>query len=221
LGGSFNPVHFGHLDIARKCGNLFGLSRILFVVASVPPHKSGEDLISFTHRYAMVSLATSDCDDFVPSAIELDPPPSAYSYDTLEKLALKFGLRGKQMYFVAGGDSLLDITKWYRSETILSGYNFIFVMRPGIEASAYRELLPASALPRVIDCRELEPAEMAVRVEAGIADTDCRIFLIQAGAPDIAASRIRRRMLLRQDIDDCVPPLVKEYIQKLHLYGDE
>jgi nicotinate-nucleotide adenylyltransferase len=220
LGGSFNPVHLGHLYIARQSRDLFGLSKVVLAVASAPPHKHPEDLVPFTHRYAMVSLATSGSADLVPSPVELESPPSAYSLMTLEKLARKFEIARESLYFIAGGDSLLDVDRWYNSEILLQSYNFVFVMRPGVEAAESYDRLPASAGARVVDCRGLDAKAAANKIQTTTAAADCRIYLIQAGAPDIAASQIRQRVRSGQGIEALVPASVNEYIQKLHLYGD-
>jgi nicotinate-nucleotide adenylyltransferase len=220
LGGSFNPVHLGHLHIARQSLELFDLSQVLFVVASVPPHKPLSGLISFQHRYAMVSLATSGTPAFVPSAIELEAPVSSYSKETLAKLARHFGVSGKALYFLAGGDSLLDVASWYDSAILLMSYNFVFVMRPGIEAKNLHAVLPSAAASRVVDCRGLEASSAHGKIALEAAAPECRIFLVDAGAPDIAASQIRGLLSRGQEIKNLVPASVCEYIQKLHLYGD-
>lgn len=220
LGGSFNPVHLGHVHIARCCRELLGLSQVHFVIASVPPHKPAQNLIPFPHRYAMVSLATSGCVDFIPSLIELTPPASPFSMDTLAKLARCHGLTGRELYFIAGGDSLCEVAGWHMSDTLLMSYNFVFVMRPGIRVPDLPTLLPKPALTRVVDCRGSAPDRVQHLLNTGMAASDCRIFLIEAGAPDIAASQIRKSASRGQDIGSLVPAAVHEYIVKLHLYGE-
>jgi nicotinate-nucleotide adenylyltransferase len=220
LGGSFNPVHLGHLHVAERSREIFGLSQVLFVVASVPPHKSPQDLIPFAHRYAMVTLATSGNAHLFPSMVELEPPNSPFSIDTLAKLARHFGATGKDLYFIAGADSLLDVTGWHDSENLLMSYNFIFVVRPGVETPDVQAILPLGAASRVIDCRNMDSTRVGRRIAAELAAPECCIFLVDIGAPDVAASQIRRLACLGQSIDDLVPARVQEYIVKLHLYGD-
>jgi len=220
LGGSFNPVHLGHLHIARQTRDILGLSQVLFVVASTPPHKPAEDLVPFAHRYAMVSLATSGIAGFIPSLVELEPPASPYSVATMAKLAQRFQTSGEDLYFLAGGDSLLDVAGWYDSEALLMSYNFVFIMRPGVKTPKIEDLLPVSATARVIDCRGLGPSLRQVRIAEAQAARECLIYFIDAGAPEIAASHIRKQVSLRQDISNLVPASVNEYIQKLHLYGE-
>jgi nicotinate-nucleotide adenylyltransferase len=220
LGGSFNPIHLGHLHIARRTCELFGLSRVLFVVACTPPHKQPHDLISFNHRYAMVSLATSGSDYFYPSPVELESPVSPYSIDTLAKLVRRFGIAGHALHFIAGGDSLLEVAGWHRGAELLLTYTFVFAMRPGFLVPDIEGILPPVVLGRLVDCRGWDSAHVQSRLAAEFASSESRIFLVDVGAPEIAASQIRRRTVSGQAIDDLVPALVHEYIQKLHLYGE-
>jgi len=220
LGGSFNPVHRGHLHIAERCREVFGLSRVLFVVASVPPHKPPHDLIPFAHRYAMVSLATSGCPAFVPSPAELETPASSYSIDTLRKLERQYGICGKDIYFIAGGDSLLEVAGWHNAADLLLAYNFIFVMRPGFTAPDLSGILPPPALARVTDLRGVPPDRAYPDSAEAAAGSGCRIFLCEAEAPDIASSQIRMLAAAAATISHLVPASVNEYILKLHLYGE-
>jgi nicotinate-nucleotide adenylyltransferase len=217
LGGSFNPIHLGHLYLARQCRDLFGLSRVLLVVASLPPHKPCYDLIPFSHRYAMVSLAASGDPNLVPSMVELDPPLSSYTIENLGKLAQKYRIPGNCVYFIAGGDSLLDVGGWHQSRRLLASYNFVFVMRPGVMLLDPASVLPPEAGERIVDVRGCDAAAIQSRIHAGA--PACRIFLVEAGAPDIAASQIRKLAGAGADIAHLVPAAVNEYIRKLHLYG--
>jgi len=185
----------------------------------VPPHKPAEDMIPFPHRYAMASLATSGFAGFIPSMIELECPASPYSVDTLAKLAQRRGLTGKDLYFIAGGDSLRDVAGWHTAEALLMSYNFVFVMRPGVSMPDLAELLPEPARARVVDCRGKMPDRVRHLLHTEMAAPDDRIFLIDAGAPDIAASQIRKLASQGRGISHLVPAAVHEYIQKLHLYG--
>jgi nicotinate-nucleotide adenylyltransferase len=218
FGGTFNPIHFGHLHIARNIQALFSLSKVDFVVATMPPHKRPEDLIPFAHRYAMVSLAIANQSSFVPSLMELEPPVSPYSVDTMRKYA-KCAARNKSMlFFIAGGDSLLDVKSWRESDKLLNSYNFIFVVRPGTQPLVPQDVLPDKAAVRVLDLTGLRRAQMRRRiVEAG--EIHNRIYIVDAGAPDISATQIRNQISSKKSIRRMVPGPVCEYIRKLHLYG--
>jgi nicotinate-nucleotide adenylyltransferase len=218
LGGTFNPVHNGHLHIARNVQELFALSQVHFVVATTPPHKSPEDLIPFNHRYAMVSLAVADINSFIPSLVELEPQASPFSIDTMGKIARGLGVNGNSLYFVAGGDSLLEVKSWQDGEKLLSSYNFVFVVRPGIDRMVPEDALPPKVLHRVRDFTGLKRVQMR-RCIAEEIDAETRIYIVDIGAPDISATRIRDLATVQKSIQRLVPQPVRKYIRKLHLYG--
>lgn len=217
LGGTFNPIHRGHLHIAGEVQKIFSLSKVYFVVATEPPHKNPEDLIPFMHRYAMVSLATFDNPSFVPSMVEMEPKASAFSIDTMGKLKRSLG-RGGILYFIAGGDSLAEVKFWRDSEKLLASYNFIFAMRRGVGPVNPAEVLPRKAVLRVKNLVGQGKAAIR-RAIAQQADLN-RIYLVDVGAPDISATRIRRLASKGKSIRSMVPGPVSEYIHKLRLYGE-
>jgi nicotinate-nucleotide adenylyltransferase len=218
LGGTFNPIHFGHLYIARNIQRLFSLSQVHFVVATKPPHKIFEDVIPFVHRYAMVSLATANMPSFIPSLVELEPQASPFSVDTMSKIAHCMGRKRCVLYFIAGGDSLLEVKSWREIEKLLKSYNFIFVSRPGIERPDPADVLPASAVSRVLDLTGFRRVQLRQRIEAEQAAKN-RIYIVDIGSPDISATRIRSLVAGQERIHRMLPKLVREYIRKLHLYG--
>ena len=214
LGGTFNPIHFGHLHVAGEIQKIFALSQVHFVVATTPPHKDPGDLIDFTHRYAMVALATSGMASFVPSMIELEPEASSYSVDTMAKLTRRFG---GEVYFIAGGDSLYEVKSWRESEKLLTSYNFIFVLRPGTAPFHPREVLPEGTVPLLRDFTGMK--EDAARRVIRRKDPANRIYLLDVGAPEISATRIRKLISSGKPVHRMVPRPVCDYIRKLHLYG--
>jgi nicotinate-nucleotide adenylyltransferase len=219
LGGTFNPIHFGHLHIAQHIQRLFSLNQIYFVVSAMPPHKPLESVISLTHRYAMVSLATAEVSSFIPSLIELEPQASPFSVDTMGKLARCIARERSVLYFIAGGDSLLEVNSWRESETLLTSYNFVFAVRPGTNVADAKDLLPDRALARVQNFTGLG----RIQIRRGIAEDESagetRIYIVDVGAPDISATRIRRLVASRKPIHRMVPAPVCKYIRKLRLYG--
>jgi len=216
LGGTFNPIHRGHLHIAREIQRIFSLAEVHFVVATTPPHKAPGDLIPFTHRYAMVSLATAGVSSFIPSLIELEPEASPFSVDTMRKLARSLGRRKGLLYFIAGGDSLPEVKTWRESEKLLTSYSFIFATRPGSRPVNPADVLPERAVARVWDLSGLGQDKTYRVVE----QTDAsRIYILNVGAPDISATQIRELASSGKSIQRMVPKSVREYIDKLHLYG--
>jgi nicotinate-nucleotide adenylyltransferase len=218
LGGTFNPVHLGHLHIARRIQSIFSLDQVQFVVASMPPHKRPEDLIPFMHRYAMVSLATSGEPSFIPSLIELAPHYSCFSIDTMRKLAKSVGNKGEGLFFIAGGDSLMEVHSWRESEKLLTAYNFIFVVRPGTGSFIPAEHLPAKLVSRVRDFTGLKQSQVR-RLVAEESKDGNRIYIVDAKAPDISSTQIRCLAASRKSLRRLVPDPVCTYIRKLHLYG--
>jgi nicotinate-nucleotide adenylyltransferase len=220
LGGSFNPIHFGHLFLARRIRDLFRLQRVHFIVAAVPPHKPAEVLAPFIHRYAMVSLALAGARDFVPSPVELEPPPSPFSVHTLEKLDQRNRGEHARVFFIAGGDSLLDVGEWHESKRLLASHDFIFVMRPGVDIPDPAGLLPSSARGSLLDLRDRRPAEIRAAIRVAEGGWERRVYLLDVGAPDISASTIRQHIAAGRAVDNLVPARVREYIDKLQIYGE-
>jgi nicotinate-nucleotide adenylyltransferase len=217
LGGTFDPIHLGHLRVAEQARKVFGFSQIHFAVAATPPHKRAGNIIPFIHRYAMVCLATARRREFLPSMVEIEPPASPFSIDTLRKLTR--GGREGEIYFIAGGDSLLDVTNWRRSEELLASYNFVFVTRPG-SGSLDTVDLPPAARRRLRDLRGLGPRALRPRLRAETRRSESSIYVIDVGALDISSSEIRRRAAAGTRIAHLLPPLVHAYIQKLKVYGE-
>jgi nicotinate-nucleotide adenylyltransferase len=219
LGGTFNPIHSGHLHIARRIQQLFSLAQVHFVVATVPPHKPSENLISFSHRYAMVSLAVANIHSFIPSMVELEPETSPFTIDTMEKLSTKVAGKNGVLYFIAGGDSLLEVKSWKDSEKLLASHNFIFAVRPGTDLAHAEDALPEQAIARISDLRGLTLNEIQRRLARSRSNAK-KIYIVDVKAPDISATRIRGLASAGMSIDHIVPRPVCDYVRKLHLYGE-
>jgi nicotinate-nucleotide adenylyltransferase len=219
LGGTFDPIHLGHLHIAYRAERLFGLSHVHFVVAAAPPHKAVEKVIPFNHRYAMVALATAGFPSFLPSVTELEPPASSFSIHTLGKLAHPRRGPRPQLYFIAGEDSLQDVASWRASRELLNSYNFVFVTRPGVRTGPAESLLPQRTVARLCDLRGVRPRDLRRKIEKEQESNGNRVYLIDVGALDISSTQIRGRVVSGKRITHLVPAPIHEYIQKLHIYG--
>jgi nicotinate-nucleotide adenylyltransferase len=219
LGGTFDPIHLGHLHIAYRAQRLFGLSYVHFVVAAAPPHKAVEQVIPFSHRYAMVVLATAGFPSFLPSMTELEPPASSFSIHTLGKLALPRRGRRPRLYFLAGEDSLQDVANWRASGELLNSYNFVFVTRPGVRTIPAESMLPQKAVARLCDLRGVRARDIRRQIEKEQKSNRNRVYIIDVGALDISSTRIRERAVAGKRISHLVPAPIHEYIQKLHIYG--
>ncbi|HUF05468.1 MAG TPA: nicotinate (nicotinamide) nucleotide adenylyltransferase [Aridibacter sp.] len=131
FGGSFDPVHVGHIEIANTLVTEFGLDVFVFVPAFRAPHKWEFDPASPYHRFAMLALATDGLEDVGISTIEMEDPDRPYTIETMEKVKANFP--GTEIFFVIGADSWMDITTWRNWEEVLTSTNIIVVTRPGFE----------------------------------------------------------------------------------------
>src|SRR5215468_6991966 len=128
-GGTFDPVHCGHLAVAEAVSNAFALDRIFFVPAFTPPHKRKRMISSPFHRMAMLALATADSPKMFISTVELEAPSRPYTIETLGQLQTE--LQPARLFFMMGADSFSEVTSWREYEAILSEYDVIVATRPG------------------------------------------------------------------------------------------
>lgn len=162
FGGTFDPVHFAHLEVAREAARRFGLSRVLFVPAAQPPHKSGATSASYEDRYHMVALACQGEPLFEASRLEAGSQRS-YSIQTIEKV--KAGLApGDELFFLIGADAFAEIRTWYRWRDVIEEVEFIVVTRPGHDYS-----VPPGARVHRLDTLALpvSSSEIRARLAAG------------------------------------------------------
>lgn len=130
LGGSFNPIHYGHLRLAEEAREALRLERVLFIPAGQRPHKVRHDVIDGRHRLAMVRLAIRGHAAFRASDIELRRPGHSYTVDTLEALHRRWGSRA-QLFFLSGADTLQELRLWKDLDRVLALCTFIVATRPG------------------------------------------------------------------------------------------
>jgi nicotinate-nucleotide adenylyltransferase len=130
LGGTFNPIHNGHLFLASQAKEKFKLDKVIFIPSALPPHKEEKDLVNSKHRYIMTILATLDNDDFIVSDIEIHRGGKSYTLDTLKEIKKIYG-EDLSLYFIAGYDVISELDTWKESEEILNLCTFIIANRPG------------------------------------------------------------------------------------------
>ena len=209
-GGTFDPLHVGHLRVAEALVDKFNLDRLLFVPANVPPHKRDQEISATYHRYAMISLATAAAPRLLVSPIELESPARPYTIETLGRLERVYPDAG--LFFVMGTDSFSEVTLWREHARLLQQYGIIVATRPG---GAGGDDLAAHLTPglqaRVVDLRGGKCPK-----EADLATP--HIFLTDFVAEDVSATQIRERIARGERIDDLVPPAVAAYIAKYDLY---
>jgi nicotinate-nucleotide adenylyltransferase len=131
-GGTFDPVHLGHLEVARRVSELFEIERVVFIPAQIAPHKVGRPVTEPIHRYAMLALATQDDPQLVISTFELDAPDRRYTVDTVAEFQRLLG-DDTELFFIMGADSWSEITTWREWERLLKMTNHIVVTRPGYD----------------------------------------------------------------------------------------
>jgi nicotinate-nucleotide adenylyltransferase len=195
LGGSFDPVHDGHLAIARCAAEHLGLSRVLMVPAALPPHKRDRKLASGDDRLALLSSACRLDERLEPCPVELERGGASYSYDTALELSSRLG-QDVSLFFVIGADTLQDLGSWYRIAELAALVTFCAVTRPGssLDPGFLAPLIGEQAVTRI--------AEHVIEME-----------------PHPAASTQIRERLARGEQPDQLPPGVYAEILARGLYG--
>ena len=213
-GGSFDPVHNGHILIAQRVSELFSLDEFVFVPVFHAPHKRRNKPTSAFHRFAMLCLATADMQRVSVSTMELEMPERPYTIETLTWLNTE--LPDAEIFFVMGADSWQDITTWHEWESVLKAANHIVVTRPGVEIGVSH--VPTDIQERIIDLRQ-EKEDKRVHF-ADSSGTDRHIYVTDAVELDISATNIRTK--IREDNDrwrNDVPAEVAKYIEKYQIYS--
>ena len=214
FGGTFDPVHLGHLAVARAAAEKFHLDRIFFAPADLPPHKQKRRLADFQHRFAMLALATAQDPRFVPSLLDAHTGQPNYSISTVRRL--KGALRKTdKLYFLIGIDAFKDIRSWRQPEELLSEVEFIVVSRPGYSLADVGRALPESLRPTDLMLRAMRQQQ----TEGTIALMGATIHLLGEVREKVSSTQIRAAATKSvSQLSRYVPPLVAEYIKKEHLY---
>ena len=227
FGGTFDPIHRGHLALARAARERCDLSRILFVPAGVPPHKQRQPLSDFAHRYAMIALATAQEKDFVPSLLEepegldtggprkekarVDKPN--YTIDTVKRLRGSFK-KADRLFLMIGIDAFADIAKWHEAEALFRECEFVVASRPGYSLADVANALPESLRPRVEVTRPFhKQAATGDLVLKGVT-----IHLLDDVYQPISSTTIREAAASGKPLGRFVDPAVADYIKKVGLY---
>ena len=211
-GGTFDPLHNGHLEVARAVARNFALDELLIIPAHRPPHKISRSISDAYHRHAMAVLATLDEPRMKVSTIEIEAPERPYTFETIERLR---GVYGSQtsLFFVMGADSFEELNTWREPERILANANLIVAARPGYDVK--RSHLSAVFMSKIIDLRKNR--DRGFQLPGGQMN-DCRVYLTDYVNIDISATDIRQRRRDGATIDGLVPPRVADYVEKYELY---
>jgi nicotinate-nucleotide adenylyltransferase len=215
-GGTFDPVHIGHLEIARRVSQLFAIDEFLFVPALAAPHKLDREVSSPMHRYAMLALATQTDPTLFVSTFEMEKPTRRYTVDTLNHFRSESEAFA-DLFFVLGADSWAEITTWREWERLLTMANLIVVTRPGVEVSTAQ--VGPEVAERVVDLRGKTNDGAPPTIESG----SRRIFVTDAVLLDVSATQVRQaaRENRIEDLDKLVPLAVADYIRKYRLYRNK
>ena len=207
-GGSFDPIHRGHLAIAESLTKLFKLDEFVFIPAFHAPHKKRLEPTSALDRYAMLCLATNNEPNISVSKMEIEVPEKPYTLQTLERL--KDLLPHEQLFFVMGSDSWRDITTWREWKQVLTMTDHIVVTRPGFEIET--DHVTDEIIDNIVDIRgESSPQ---------ISDDSPKIYFTDAVNLDISATEIRRKARENnEEWREDVPHEVANYIEKYQIYS--
>jgi nicotinate-nucleotide adenylyltransferase len=214
LGGTFDPIHLGHLETASAARRALQLECVYVLPSNVPPHRAQQPAASSHHRFAMTALAVNGIDGLRVSDLELSIPGPSYTAETLTRFSDATGLAVSQIFFITGADAFAEIETWYRYPDVLDLANFIVVSRPGFPVDVLRHRVPGLER-RMIDAS-------ATKTEASSqerAASSQRIFLVNATTPDVSSSDIRQRLFAHRSITGLVPATVERHIQQHGLYG--
>ena len=214
FGGTFDPVHRGHLAIARAAAEKFDLNLIYFVPADVPPHKGNRSLTEFHHRFAMLALATADEERFVPSLLEANSGQPNYSIQTVRRLKSTLK-KSDKLYFLIGIDAFMEISTWKQPVQLLAECDFIVASRPGYSLADLGEALPEGVRPSATVLQALRKQQAT----GAIALPSATIHLLPEVNEHVSSTQIRAaaRKSARQ-LSRYVPASVARYIKKQHLY---
>jgi nicotinate-nucleotide adenylyltransferase len=210
LGGTFDPIHLGHLAVADAACDALQLAEVLLVPSNHPPHRRVEPAASGYHRFAMVALAAADRTRLLVSDMELQAESWSYTSVTLRRLHAA-ALAASQLFFITGADAFAEIATWKDYPGILDLAHFVVVSRPGHPAGAMPERLPMLAR-RMIMCGSGDR-------DAGEARRDSpAIWLVDAATPDVSSTEVRARASAGEPLEGLVPQRVAAHIRRHRLY---
>ena len=196
FGGTFDPIHFGHLLVAEEARVALCLDQVLFTPAGDPPHKQEHAILPVKHRLAMVRLAIADNPAFMISRVDIDRPGPHYTVDTIRLLREEWGIDADETFFIMGADSLVHLMTWHEPAQLIKRCRLAVVARPGYSA----------------DLSELE---------AALPGISRRLDWVEMPVLGISSSDLQRRVREGRSIRYQVPAAVANYVTKHELYGDD
>ena len=220
FGGTFDPIHRGHVIVAHAAATKFALKQVWFIPADIPPHKQKTPILPFYHRYAMVALALAGEKAFVPSLLEAPGPATgdsrrkpSYSIDTVRRVKTRLG-KSDHLYFLIGMDAFKDIAKWYEAEALLGECDFIVAGRPGYSLADVASSLPAKLRPGAPVTKLFRKQKM----EGPLVLPGATLHMLPETHENVSATQIRAAVGRSGALKRLVPDAVAEYIHKEQLY---
>ena len=197
MGGTFNPIHNGHLAVAEEAFVQFKLNKVIFVPSGDPPHKQTEDIVAPEERYLMTVIATASNPAFVVSRMEVEREGPSYTIDTVKVLKNEYG-KNCEIFFITGADAVWEILTWKDPEKLSNLCSFIAATRPGYNLAKFKKL-------HVLPESELEPGMP-------------KVYVMEVPALAISSTDIRGRIKDKRPIRYLVPEGVANYIHKRGFY---
>lgn len=195
MGGTFDPIHIGHLILAEEAKNYFELDKVIFIPTGRPPHKYWDNMAEPINRYEMTLLATIDNPDFIVSSIEIDREGTTYTIDTIKYLTKQYN--NTEFYFITGADSIVEIFNWKNFKELLSLCRFVTAKRT------------------IVSDNKLENTISEIEKKIGV-----NIDILPIPYIDISSTNIRNKIKKNESIKYYLPDSVREYILKNKLYID-
>lgn len=202
FGGTFDPIHLGHLDVARAAREALALDEVWLVPSRLPPHRTAP-LASPAHRFAMVALAADGTDELLASDLEMETAGPSYTSDSLDRIAT-LGYDVRSVFFITGADAFRDLPSWKGYPHILDRCHFVVVSRPGTSALEAARALP-SVRPRLVVMPDAIPEAPG-------------ILLVDRPTAPVSSTDVRKAVAAGQSTDGLVPDRVGAYIRRQGLY---
>ena len=216
LGGTFDPIHVGHLDAALAAKQALALNEVLIVPSPLTPHKSPKEQVPWHHRFTMSEIATADIPDMRVSDVELKMPSSSPSYTslTLQQLS-ESGYSSQELFFIIGSDAFSEIEQWHNYPNLIEQSHFVVISRSGLSNVEVRKKIPSlSGRMRTISATKDQIADLDRTTKS------LSIWLIETKTRNVSSSDVRELLYKNQSTDGLLPTAVRSYISKHHLYSD-
>ncbi|MGC1404648.1 MAG: nicotinate-nucleotide adenylyltransferase [Thermodesulfobacteriota bacterium] len=210
FGGTFNPIHLGHLRAGIEIREAFSLDRVLFIPTAIPPHKKTRNLLPFAHRLKMVRLAIAGYPFFKASDVEKKRKGKSYSIQTLRFFKRTYGSKA-ELYFIVGMDAFLEINTWKNYQDLFALSHFVVMDRPGYRRSHVKEFLQQEISPEII----FYPRENRFLLPWGFS-----VFLFPITLMDISSTRIRTLRQKKQSVRYLLPYEVEDYMEEKNFYAN-